>query len=655
MRTKVLILIVFSTLLLTCSGKSGNQNKNIYQDKTLRDIYSLQDQRDSDGLLPYFKNEDPKYRKYAAMAFASVQNKEAVGELITLLSDENSEVRKAAAYSLGQIGDESAEKGLIDNFRTEGDGKVKMVVLEALGKCGGDISLELLGDPLLSGGSQVLMKGQALGIYRAVLRKKYTEKGIKTVIGTLLKKGGEVVRFYSANILTRIKGIDLSGYFSDLSELIGDEKNLNVKMNLINSLGKCKGPEVVPFLKTFIREKENEKIVISTIRALSEFDYNEISDVLFKLSLNKNYHTSVTASEILIRKDNSEDNKKYFEIAKRTIHWRVAANLFKLSLKFSPDRSEISFIIKNHYKKSEDPYKKGALLIALSEDPDNYPFVEEEVFNSKSKVVSTSGMTSISQMMLKKGFDPEKIIEGGKGTHSIRKVFADIFRRGVISGDSSLITISLSALRDPQNKFRKVVSDLAFLKNSLKENHGAGKEGIRRDIEKTLNYFLRKEIEYEKLKSIEKPLDWDRIVSIPVDQKIKIITEEGEILIRLFVNESPGSVSNFLDLIEKGYLGKGSFHRVVPNFVIQDGCPRGDGWGGPDTTIRSEFSALYYEEGSLGMASGGKDTEGSQWFITHSSTPHLDGRYTIFGKVVEGMDIVDRIEVGTKISGYKIL
>jgi len=80
--------------------------------------------------------------------------------------------------------------------------------------------------------------------------------------------------------------------------------------------------------------------------------------------------------------------------------------------------------------------------------------------------------------------------------------------------------------------------------------------------------------------------------------------------------------------------------------VVQGGDPRGDGWGGPGYSIRSEFSLLRYERGMIGMASAGKDTEGSQFFITHSPQPHLDGRYTIFGRVRTGMEVVDRIQVG---------
>src|SRR5690606_11045699 len=103
-------------------------------------------------------------------------------------------------------------------------------------------------------------------------------------------------------------------------------------------------------------------------------------------------------------------------------------------------------------------------------------------------------------------------------------------------------------------------------------------------------------------------------------------------------------------LAQKNYFDNKSIHRVVPNFVIQGGCKRGDGWGSENYSIRSEFSMLRYKTGSVGLASTGKDTEGTQWFITHSATPHLDGRYTIFAEVVDGLPVVDYIEVGDKVT-----
>ncbi|MCL4111464.1 UNVERIFIED_CONTAM: hypothetical protein GTU68_020738 [Idotea baltica] len=121
-------------------------------------------------------------------------------------------------------------------------------------------------------------------------------------------------------------------------------------------------------------------------------------------------------------------------------------------------------------------------------------------------------------------------------------------------------------------------------------------------------------------------------------------------------SHAPGSVANFVGLSQSNYYNGKYFHRVVPNFVIQGGCSRGDGYGGLDYTIRSELGPKYYDgPGYIGMASAGPDTEGTQWFITHSSSPHLDGRYTIFGRVTEGMDVVHSIEIGDIIQDVRIL
>lgn len=119
--------------------------------------------------------------------------------------------------------------------------------------------------------------------------------------------------------------------------------------------------------------------------------------------------------------------------------------------------------------------------------------------------------------------------------------------------------------------------------------------------------------------------------------------------------EAPQTVKNFVALARRGFFDGTAFHRVVPNFVIQDGDPTGTGAGGPGHTIRCEYNRLRYEPGAVGMALAGKDTGGSQWFITHSPQPHLDGRYTIFARVTRGQDVVDRITPGTVIRKVEIL
>lgn len=152
-----------------------------------------------------------------------------------------------------------------------------------------------------------------------------------------------------------------------------------------------------------------------------------------------------------------------------------------------------------------------------------------------------------------------------------------------------------------------------------------------------------------KDKIYNKDFDWEYLKKIFENKYASVKTNKGTVKIELFPEVTPFTVYNFVKLSEKGYYNGTMFHRVVPNFVIQGGDPTGTGNGGPGYSIRSEFSQLNFFTGAVGMASSGKDTEGSQWFITHSPQLHLDARYTLFGIVVDGQDVVDKTQIGDKI------
>jgi peptidyl-prolyl cis-trans isomerase B (cyclophilin B) len=129
-------------------------------------------------------------------------------------------------------------------------------------------------------------------------------------------------------------------------------------------------------------------------------------------------------------------------------------------------------------------------------------------------------------------------------------------------------------------------------------------------------------------------------------KKAIIETDKGNIEITLFPEEAPNTVANFEKLANSGFYDGLTFHRVIPNFVIQGGCPRGNGTGGPGYTINCEINPHKHGTGALSMAHAGRDTGGSQFFITHSPQPHLDGEHTVFGKVVKGMEVVNAIKPG---------
>ena len=135
-----------------------------------------------------------------------------------------------------------------------------------------------------------------------------------------------------------------------------------------------------------------------------------------------------------------------------------------------------------------------------------------------------------------------------------------------------------------------------------------------------------------------------------------IVTHRGTISLELFDKDAPGTVANFEKLVKKGFYDGLSFHRVVPDFVIQGGCPKGDGTGGPGWKIKCETANNPHRHGrgALSMAHAGKDTGGSQFFITHRATPHLDGVHPVFGQVTSGQEVVDAIRPGDRMTKVTI-
>lgn len=194
-------------------------------------------------------------------------------------------------------------------------------------------------------------------------------------------------------------------------------------------------------------------------------------------------------------------------------------------------------------------------------------------------------------------------------------------------------TMLEAALRDPDHLVRRLAVDLLH-------KRGATDISLRIGIVRTdrpTEYYLR------LARRLEQPVS------------ARILTEKGVIEVDLFRRDAPMTVENLITLARRGYFDRLAFHRVVANFVIQGGDPRGDGEGGPGYQIRCEVNTRPYLRGTLGMALSGKDTGGSQFFITHSSQPHLDGGYTVFGQVRKGIEVVDQITRGDRISGIVIV
>lgn len=141
-------------------------------------------------------------------------------------------------------------------------------------------------------------------------------------------------------------------------------------------------------------------------------------------------------------------------------------------------------------------------------------------------------------------------------------------------------------------------------------------------------------------------------------KKAKIETEKGTMILEMYDDDAPNTVANFEKLANSGFYDGLNFHRVIPNFVIQGGCPKGDGTGGPGYAIKCELNGKkqFHTRGVISMAHAGRDTGGSQFFICHNrdNTAHLDRQHTVFGKVIENIEVVDMIQQGDKILKIRV-
>jgi len=137
--------------------------------------------------------------------------------------------------------------------------------------------------------------------------------------------------------------------------------------------------------------------------------------------------------------------------------------------------------------------------------------------------------------------------------------------------------------------------------------------------------------------------------------QVEMKTNKGTMILELFQGDAPGTVANFTKLINDGFYNGLKFHRVIKDFMIQGGCPQGTGTGGPGYKINCEINKNKHLRGTLSMAHAGPNTGGSQFFICHSPQPHLDGKHTVFGRVVEGLNVVDAIAQGDVMEEVKVL
>lgn len=662
---KIIFPVLIFTLIFQCACVPYVEDQltevNIdYRDSIFQKITSFQDQQLVDSLYTFFRHKDPSYRYLSAIAFGSIKSPEAIDSLATLLKDPIDEVRAGAAYALGQIGDPSAEELLIQAFDQQDSLrqflKAHRAILEAVGKCGSEKNLAALSSVSYEVKDTSVLEGQAWGIYRYALRGMTNSSGTQKMVELVHPDIPASVRFIAANYLYRASDLNLESYTPDLINAFSAAEDPRIRMALAIGLGKTKSPEALNTLLTTFATESDYRVKCNILSALGNFDYVNVQETALEALKDPNLHVADRAAQFFLNFGIPEDARLYWNTAKEDYPWQIQLKLYRaanryLPVYYSDYRDAINSELRRRFRTATFPYEKAYALMAVGEYGWNLRFIQREGFKAEHPAIRVASLESLAQISNISNFDRYF----GSSNRRIRRELASAFEQAIRSGDPGMVAVGARALRTPDRDFGRYIDSIEVLEQVLTSLALPKEIESYNELKRTIDFLRGNEESEPRKPAYNHPINWKIINTLRKNAKATITTQYGEIELELMPNEAPGTVANFVSLAEEGFYNGKSFHRVVPNFVIQGGCPRGDGYGGLDYSIRSELPPLHYNrEGMVGMASAGNHTEGVQFFITHSPTPHLDGNYTIFARVIAGMEVVHQIQVGDIIEDISI-
>lgn len=698
MKTRLIVLLVAVCCSVALSQK-------LSQDE--REILMLQDQRSLGGgkLLAYVSNKEPNLRYRAALALANLQDSTTINPLFPLLNDSEPKVRSAAAFALGQIGSVMSQDALLSRFNVETDASVISRLAEALGRCGDEQALDAVTSYKPTETASSLKADLAMSIVRFALRGIKNEQAIWYCFDLLEDKNADV-RWTALVALWRMAphgliDVEISKRRDELGKLSADP-NADVRMNLATLLGRSKSSDAVDILRK-IQKVERLKgdwrtqvKIVQAIVALIPVNNELLSDFLEYLA-SPNDHVKIATLQAM-----SALSRQVVQTSRDTAKFKAQLSKLGTIKNNNADlvRGEAMVALGRHFP---DEFVRGKFLEA-----------QDLSIREKTKAIEATSFIPSGQSLLSmiKYLDDDSVRVAMAGWDFIRRfltsasinrmkqnvsnweeILATLYRKTMFSlqrNDMALTNLVANALGDTSyfhlfNRAHEADSLVYALMNGYSKLSSPNDvetmqavliamgriadsrflpvlERALQDADKTvatnaaiaLQALTGKDYS-DKIPQATRPsrtdFDWDALESIKPDQIAVLTTNKGVMKIQLLREDAPFTVLNFVKLAKKNFYDGLSVHRVVPNFVVQGGDPRGDGWGGPGYAIRSEFSLASFSRGACGIASAGKDMEGCQFFITHLPTPHLDGRYTVFAKVVSGYDVVDNLQVGDTIMG----
>jgi cyclophilin family peptidyl-prolyl cis-trans isomerase len=583
------------------------------------------------------------YRRLACLGLATVQDSTYGNKLLKLLSDPEIDVQGSALYAIGQCGAQSVIRELIVYQEITSPQNRASEVFPAIAKlCPSFIEgqsysqiqkdiLLSLANSRLSGDADFSAWARAVSLLN---RKGCDWRELHAAIPYHLQHAGPQPRIALAYALSTAPypwAEENEKYFMSW---LTTERYDQVRIPLMKLLGQLDSEDAEKRLVAYAMiEPVNEPVAIAAVRALGS-----ISTLHPEILLPLVNHPSDFVLEEFYRTMAKRSSPFWDDALQLTEGRSITAQAEMHKLRWLAGKKSAADDLLALLRSAEGAYDKVAVIRALAVNPDFMPMLRDEyAVPDLPPAIRYAAAEAVVEMHNSLGVQPDFISSyvipmwrtNEPGVQTVLATWVAT-NPSDASGNEELIELMSATLKSlPLPLILETYNEIAAALSAC---------GIATEKAPLTGY---------------RTTDWDLIRSIPQGQEVAIETNKGTFVVALDVDLNPVSVSQFIRLTREGFYNGKYFHRVVPNFVIQTGCPKGDGTGGLNEMIRSEFFSHTYEPGALGLASAGKDTESCQWFVTHVPTYWLEGRYTQFGNVTRGMEVVQAIRMGDQVISVK--
>jgi len=665
-----------SLLVLLCIGTGAfaqptpeRPSDDLLTRPALQAVVEAQIERDGEALRTKLDADDAAVRARAAFALASVQDTSAIPGLLSLLKESIPLVQTDAALALGQMPPGSVpETPLLRTLGFERDVQVQRRLIEALGKTGTATSLRQL--------VRLRPPGQTATLALAIAR--YGMRGVTDSTATEwliehLKSNDPWVRRNAAYALGRVETL-AAGRADTIRAVLDDTAPDDpAAMHLIRALGTAGDSTDAVRIADWLRTAPDWRTRVDAARALSALPSADGPRSALVSALDDGHSlVARTAAETLAGLDWSPDRIAAIGawLDAHPNQWRVAAPLLRGLAR--NDRPKRALDTVARWRTERTPVAYAAVLPALAPlDAPGADSLLADALRSDDLRVAAAAVQAVTarwertrpegaettfrrlSTAVRRG-DPALLYHGAP-------TLADSAFAEMGAADTLAATYRTLATPDDLEGMTAVLEALGDLggptaETALRDGLDHPHHAIRQAAAQGLSTATDSTFTAAAKPLPETPsIDWNYLRELGPHPHLVLTTNRGTVTIELDTEQAPQTVQAITQFAREGRYDGVPFHRVVPNFVVQGGdFARRDGFGGPGFFLRTEATRIGHRRGTIGMASAGKDTEGSQFFIPHSMQPHLDGNYTAFGRVTDGMDVVDQLRVDDRIETARV-